>query len=186
MTILSWGHPCLSYTGEVRIVHSTSDAASPLQSKKEGSPLGTCWPCWSNAARDAAGPGCWSNAARDAVGLLCCDSTGLAYGQLGYQDPKILLCRAAFQPGSLCLVCTGAWGCSLSGAGLFPFVELHEVSTLLTSSACQSTVAQLLGVSFFLIWYHLQTCWDCTPSHNLQMAQRGWTGLAPVPSGYPK
>lgn len=135
ITILSWGHPCISHTGELRIVHSNSDTASPLLSKNEGSPLATCWPCQRSAAQDAAG-------------LPCCDSTVLACSQLDCQDPRILLCKAAFQPGSLYPVCPGAWGYSSSGAGLCTSLCWTSWgSTLLTSSACQSIVPHLLGVS---------------------------------------
>lgn len=61
---------------------------------------------------------CYSHVVQDAVGFLCCASTVLACAQLACQDPKILLCRAAFQPETIYPVSAGAWVHSSPGAGL--------------------------------------------------------------------
>lgn len=87
----------------------------------------------------------------------------------GTQDLSLQSCFPARKPLSGLYRCMGL---------LFRCRALHSLwwtwwcSTLLTSSACQSTVSQLLGVSLFLIWNHLQTCWGRTPSYNLQITQR--------------
>lgn len=67
---------------------------------------------------------CWhalSIATQEAVGRLCHNSTLLSQF-LAYQDPKVLLCRAAFQP-----VLVHELILPLRQEFAFPFAEFHDV-----------------------------------------------------------
>lgn len=145
MTILSWGH---SYPGGLRAGHSFWNAASAVQSEKEGSPAVTCCPWQSRAAQDAVPMQCWP-----VLSLTARTPRSFSAELLSRQEASaqsVLVHRAV----ELCTsLCSALWG-----------------SILLTPAACPSLVAKLPGAS--LLWYSQQTCWDCSPSHNLQTPQR--------------